>query len=110
MKSILGVILVGLFIFSHAEVCNAECAWVLWKRYERVEFGRHVEWELIGAVPQYEACLKLQKKVLEGDKESYKRNLNKNVDIYDGMITIKLEKGLWMLSYECFPDTVDPRK
>lgn len=31
MKSLLGVILIGLLMFTYAEVGGAECAWVLWE-------------------------------------------------------------------------------
>ena len=115
MKSLsvkLGVFLVIGFalFFINVKVRGAECAWVLWKKYERIDPDRTVEWEVVSAVPQYEECLRLQKRVLRRDKESHKRNFKESVDISDWIITIKLEKGLGMISHECLPDTIDPRK
>ena len=114
MKSLLGrvgVVLIGLAIFGYAEVWGAECAWVLWKKYERVSENRTVTWELIGAVPQYQECLKMQKKVLEGDKKFWKESLKDSVTLSDWMISIKTVDGaIGMITYECFPDTIDPRK
>jgi hypothetical protein len=107
MKRILLVLGFCLFVSSMAD---AECAWVLWKKYERVGENRTVNWEVISAVPQYQDCLKMQKRVLYGEKAFWKKNLKESVEITDWMISIKTKDGIGMLTYECLPDTTDPRK
>lgn len=61
MKSLsvrLGVIFIGLIIFSYAEVCKAQCAWVLWKHVDNNVSGQR-SWELIKAFTEHKQCIQI---------------------------------------------------
>lgn len=111
----LGVILIGLIIFGYAEVSNAQCAWVLWtKEYLVTAEKITVEWKLESAYPQFGTCAMMKKRVLEDAskmwKEASEGASNLNLEVTDNSITVKKENSLLVISYECLPDTVDPRK
>ena len=127
MKSLLGklgVILIGLAIFGCAEVCGAECAWVLWRKTEKTIFVKDKQypdysanWERMEAVPKFEQCMQRMREFSERNNDAYLKG--KSVGGFPG---IKIEKlpslGLMLsgegfietIEFKCFPDTIDPRK
>ena len=119
MKSLsvrLGVILIGLAIFGYAEVCNAQCAWVLW-----IKMGNRVEgiwyppqWQIHSAFPTYDLCVQSRIKDFNYYKEIYIYN-KMNVSLYadgSGFAVYDAERSRIDVSYEskCLPDTLDLRK
>jgi hypothetical protein len=124
MKSLLGVILVGVAIFGYAEVCNAQCAWVLWGRTTIINLtpqGQKIEkpiWELLSAFPNHEQCTEYKIKKIAETKEFMGRtsNVQKMIDIDNGiMVRIEVNESLTSgviksLEAQCLPDTIDPRK
>jgi hypothetical protein len=105
----LGIILIGLAVFGNAEVWGAECAWVLWSKTEASvkDKGFDVRWELIGAVPKYEHCVKM----LKSTYQDYKKvNLCTEKEQADDEKFILFPFKGYSIRFYCFPDTVDPRK
>lgn len=112
----MGVILIGIFIVTYAEMCKAECAWVLWKsttvNYEEAS----KRWELIIAVPTYRQCLDAKSNLITSEIEVYEK-ISKNAKLtsQDHIVAIMQDKPnqkriINTLDYYCFPDTIDPRK
>jgi hypothetical protein len=93
MKSLLGklgVVLIGLIIFTCAEVWGAESAWVLWFRYNFETYwakdqidkdGKVIAtkgymndfflrtWEVVDAFPTYGQCQKVMKEKIEYERK-----------------------------------------
>jgi len=116
MKSLsvkLGVILIGLIILGYAEVCNAQCAWVLWERqYMVTEEGKVAnpgEWGIVAAYPKYEQCFERQKKEFLDLKEAPGFKVISRPFEY---VMGRKEGGKLVILQElkCLPDTIDPRK
>jgi len=112
----LGVILIGLIIFSYMEVSRGECAWVLWKQEgSRVEGKWYPpQWEIDSAFPTYDLCIQYRIKELNRRKERYIYNKTP-ISTYDdgsGFIILNRENNITEFSYQskCLPDTIDPRK
>jgi hypothetical protein len=121
MKSLLGklgVILIGLTLLIYAEVCRAECAWVLWLKFENISFVKDKppiiteNWELIAAVPKYEQCLIMQKEIFEKQIKGWEKVEGAKIDsVPFALITVQHPKGgSQFIKLNCFPDTIDPRK
>ena len=124
MKSLsikLGVLLMGLMILGYAVVCNAECAWMLWKRmsfYNIKKDSRSTEWMIIVAVPKYEQCMETLKDKFKKEKEFWEGKARpwKVIGSELGYIMLisQNEKGelsdTGEINFECYPDTIDPRK
>lgn len=127
MKSLsvkLGVIFVlsGLAIFGNAEVCKAQCAWVLWEELElfSIKDGKptdNVVWKLIVATPKYEQCLENQRRLFEKikkeadeDKEKYDTISKIEVVPYTFVMKDFKSGGFFSKTLKCLPDTIDPRK
>ena len=137
MKSLsikLGVILVGFLIFGYAcPVANAGDTWVLWEH----SFYKSPRWELIGTYPNYQQCQERANRFREvaPGSDGYKRIMGNPTSpdfilvAPDGKkyIKIKIEdteytvlapnkaimdtkEGYVVIEWNCFPDTIDPRK
>ena len=136
MKSLsakLGVILIGLAILGYTEVCRAEGAWVLWAHF----FYKSPSWSLISAYPNYEQCQERANwfRELAPGADGYEKIVGNpaSPDLIwtdpDGnkYIKVRIEKteyivltsnkaithtedGYVVIEWECFPDTIDPRK
>jgi hypothetical protein len=121
MKSLLGksgfILIIGLVIFGYAEVCNAECAWVLW-----IQVGNRVEgrwyppqWKILSAFPTYDLCVQSRIKDFNYYKDIYSYN-KFTISIYgDGSgfaVSDPTDTSKIVFSYEskCLPDTLDLRK
>lgn len=114
MKSLLVVVLVGIIVFGYAELCNAQCAWVLWKRG-----GSHIEirWFIEDAFPTYEKCKQNQlvqckrehKRLLEIITTTLIKSVEDNCP--DSLTIIYKDSSSPNITiYKCLPDTIDPRK
>jgi hypothetical protein len=125
MKSLsvkLGVILIGLAIFGYSEVCKAQCAWVLWEKWEVAsikdrKFTTDLLWTLIVATPQYEQCMENQRRLFEKikkganeDKEKYDTISKIEVVPFRLVLTDYKSGGFNSKTLYCLPDTIDPRK
>jgi hypothetical protein len=109
----LGIILIGLIILGYAEVCNAQCAWVLWQKLEVYESGkfkaeRSYNWMIVGAFSTENQCRGEEKAMCIKYAEGMKI---KCIEDWGGhRIVTGRENDLAVSSYKCLPDTVDPRK
>ena len=116
MKSLLvklGVVLIGLAIFTYAEVCRAEGSWVLWE--STIELSLPTEWRIIAVYPKYEQCIERHKEDFEILRKNYK-NMGFNTHSLSPE-TIVIEKvhskttsGDITVIQKCLPDTIDPMK
>lgn len=119
MKRILLAIIFSLFVSS---IANAQCAWVLWERWEvaGIKDGKltnDVLWTLIVATPKYEQCLENQtglferiKKGANEDKEKYDTISKIEAVPFSLVITRFKSGGDSSKTLYCLPDTIDPRK
>src|SRR5437016_592241 len=71
---------------------NAECAWVLWTSTYSLSDG-HTEWSTFSAFRTKKECDASASSWIAVERESQKRE----------------PKRMWMVTFPCFPDTVDPR-
>ena len=127
MKSLsvkLGIILfsIGLGILGFSELCKAECAWVLWTKTEKTIFKPNPNyserWEIMGAVPKYEHCLRMKQEVFEKRSGAYTEGKSKGgfpglevkVDPSITAIFLSGQNLLEVIKFNCLPDTIDPRK
>ena len=112
MKSLLGVILIGLVIFSYAEVCKAECAWVLWQKYCRYSDDMWCSWEVQAAYPALDQCTKAKEHLCKSKKSYMKGNcLNPKTELGVDYLSMKIDEKNWAsIELLCLPDTIDPRK
>jgi hypothetical protein len=118
----LGIILIGITIFTYGEVWGAECAWVLWHKIVKTTWtpqGGKIEnpyWELRGAFPKYEQCMEFRKEDIKDKKEIWTKESQEVRDTIDGIgikigINKSLTNGVMLLfDWYCMPDTTDPRK
>ena len=109
------ILLAIILVICFTGVANAQCAWVLWTKVAQVTAEKiTVEWKLESAYPQFGTCIIMKKQVLEDAsklwKEASKGASNINLEITDNSITVKKENSNLIISYECLPDTIDPRK
>jgi hypothetical protein len=128
MKSLLGklgviLLVIGLTISVYVEVCRAQCGWVLWKKWD-YQFGKDTErvsWDLMGAFPQYNECMKHQIDLFERLRifwtDVTKRSPDKNekVEASSGgggpsQIIVRSKNDISIFEFYCLPDTIDPRK
>jgi hypothetical protein len=112
----LGVILIiGLALFSYAEVCGAEGAWVLWESYSN---DGYLHWEVNDAFPSYEKCKQGQHIKCERLRETLLKDITKTQikrvadNCPDTLIIFYKDSSYHYVEfdYKCFPDTIDPRK
>lgn len=113
MKSTLFII---SLLIAFSSVANAECAWVLWIRTDILLIEKDklpiekVQWELMGAVPQYEFCAKMLKSSYESQKRFWMEGRSpEKVKLNDEKCIIFPMDGMTIRFY-CLPDTIDPRK
>jgi hypothetical protein len=118
MKSLLvrlGVILIGLIIFSRAEVRGVECAWVLWTSQN---WGDNMTgaWTIDSAFPNYELCIKELNNSLNDLKARLATTPRSKLNSFKNGFSVDLqpdktgkEKHFQFL-FMCLPDTIDPRK
>jgi hypothetical protein len=149
MKGLKFLVLVAL-LFVVTGSSYGQCAWILWDRQRNdsleIPGGESNEsWELIGAYPSYELCLKARSKTCETQVELWRRvSANANMESGKKRPTNKKQPspfkdpspimgvtvfgtddqctGYWVYdlgylekkqhnhSFECFPETFDPRK
>ena len=118
MKRILLAIIFCLFVSG---VANAQCAWVLWEKWEvaGIKDGKlttNVLWTLIVATPNYDQCLEKQ----EGLYERIKNGADEDKKKYDTILEIEAVPFTLVIeryrsgrfssnTLYCLPDTIDPR-
>lgn len=119
MKRVLLTIIFCLFASSMA---NAQCAWVLYERVSHNLGHKEGKWELRIAFPSYNECLEAKESEVralgemmggwpkfeernQGNKGWVKINPGFNVILWDEK---RQEFTIW--EYQCFPDTINPRK
>lgn len=122
----LRVFLIGLMVFGCADICMADCAWVLWMKtdYYQIEnekLKHGIEWEMIIACPKFEQCLDSQRQAYQQKKQYWETNFkniiqvipepfSKDSQILRIRLKNKKDNGFADLIFQCFPDTLDPRK
>jgi hypothetical protein len=95
-------------------------------QFEKNEPTERHRWELIIACPKFEQCLDAQRQVFEGKKKYYREGKFPGIKKIDAKpytkgslvlyidLTYQDEKGETTgfdnLTFQCFPDTIDPRK
>ena len=112
------VVIVICFFFVHTEESEAECAWVLWYKYESIQFEKDNpnpkttgNWELMAAAPKFEQCLAMQKSYFEHHKKLWEgTNVKMQTSPFRLIILDFGNQGSRYIKFECFPDTIDPRK
>jgi hypothetical protein len=120
MKRFFLAIIFCLFLGS---VANAQSAWVLWKRVSHNLIDKEGKWELKIAFPTYNECLEVKESELrdtgktakawkevmneenQGNRSWVRINPGVNVIVWD-----EKESKFTIYEYNCFPDTIDPRK
>jgi hypothetical protein len=120
MKKVLLVIILCLLMRS---IANAECAWVLWKIHRFYidnvnlpESARHTEWSRVVVVTNYKECRMNQLSTLRAEVALSKVFHPDSIDSWEGLeggpsnITLHFKGGYEVIEFQCFPDTIDPRK
>src|SRR5690242_10548559 len=101
---------------------SAECAWVLWQRETFTTFSqtpvdvsvREKSWELVRALPTYEACEATQAKTIKNISTAWKKP-GIAVDVVGPVISIQTHDTNGNIGtaerqeFKCLPDTIDPR-
>lgn len=102
----LGVILIGFAIFGYAEVCRAECAWVLWL----IDTDNQIQ--VLNAFPSYEQCKQAQQISCERQSKAIKDTeiVANCPDSFDFRYKKKGVSTMRRRLFKCLPDTIDPRK
>jgi len=106
MKKILLLAIALVIVFS--SVANFEGTWLLWEKDINMATGQG-GYALIKAVPTYEQCIQLQKQKVKRLEENLKA-LGVKVEASSEFVTFELDGNLIAIHYQCFPETIDPRK
>jgi len=122
MKSLfvnLGVVLIGLAVFTYTEVWVAE-AWVLWESgYSSTDQSSSVQWHIIGAYPSHDACVKQESAICTRRQQlATEDKYWEHIKCYPswGGHTLSLSRGEKdsykdvLHEWKCLPNTIDPRK
>lgn len=109
MKIFFLVILLILFI---GDMANAQCAWVLWKKVSEGALDLNAKWELENAVPTYNMCLDLLVDRVESIKAMWADDPDYTILAFFSSVTLrnKSKRHSTYFNFQCFPDTIDPRK
>ena len=123
MKSLLiKFVIIGLIIFCNIEVGRAEGAWVLWSKKQATPSNENIKevWELERAFPSYNECVAYKGVLINQLKEVFAsittKDTKESMELVpsspDSIILLVKKPNFYFLmtKYECFPDTVDPRK
>ena len=100
--------LIVFFLLISAATASAECAWVLWVTAGPV--GKAKEASRLAAFETFRKCMTGAKATVEHTRDSFDKAA-KPVALDSGhMIRITTPQGeRQFFSYDCWPDTVDPR-
>lgn len=100
--------LIVLLLLSSANLAGADCAWVVWFKTYKFETKETI-WNRRAAAPSFEMCMA----VTEEAASSMLKYFGADYKItYESKASYTVEqKGIRRsFSFQCFPDTVDPRK
>lgn len=100
----------------------AECAWVLWERYQFVNMnpGKPIErgdWQIFAALPTYDACRNAARERADRHAEPSPQAVNvKDLQVHQligGGFGVRIEfkepqHSSSYVTFQCFPDTVKP--
>lgn len=113
-----GALLLAVLVLWTGEA-RGECAWVLWTKYDELlpkEGASPPGWELQGAYPAREECLRVKERMWQAHANRYRDPaLKDRVEVkevpYEAVIVNYLGQGvLSTTSLFCLPDTVNPKR
>ena len=119
MKTI--ALLAVLALVLAPTTASAECAWVLWMQYERINLtpGKAFDtdgWVIVSAVPTYLVCNEAAKQRAERAADQKAGGNLASIELssligggYGVSTKFNTPRGASILTFRCFPDTVDPR-
>jgi hypothetical protein len=100
--------LIVLLLLLAPNLVWADSAWVLWVKQEFLR-DKEIRWERVTAMPTYELCFKVLFGIVKGAVEAEDSQV-----VYDQRTKYigfdPIRKGFKTVEYNCFPDTIDPRK
>jgi len=105
-----GSLIVALLLASLG-TASAECAWVLWTREIAVSasFIDEKAWQILRAIPTYDACESAQAKTIKNIEASYARRDGARASVLGDNVIVSAP-GMSLTHYfRCLPDTIDPR-
>jgi len=105
------VLVIGLVLFTYAEVCGTECAWVLW---ERSIPETDKDWQINSAYPNYEMCIEARRLIMNPILATWKKTFGDDniIQSQHGFTVTEKDSAKVKFYYfsKCLPDTIDPRK
>jgi len=125
MVKYLMVLLATMVIHISVSDSFGQCAWVLWEGQGTGPIRRELDWELLAAYPTYDKCVRdAQDKckfwvTLFSNAAKSKSTLNDKLISRVTVLTstsyilhyeTKTGKSSEIFLFQCFPDTIDPRK
>ena len=96
------LLLAILCIFASAATAYAECSWVLWAQHPK----QSNLWSPETAYPTSVTC---NRRLDELDAEYRKQNSTVTTRLYATKLTSWSTTSEWAVTWQCLPDTVDPR-
>jgi hypothetical protein len=103
-------LLIAFFLLTSAATAHAECAWVLWRNTNTILGSATSEsWQIADASNTKAEC----DLVIEQMLVRYRNKPSDSLADYGvdgGTVILKFKNGgTGMMTYNCLPDTVDPR-
>jgi hypothetical protein len=88
-----------------ATSADAESTWVLWERFTQESDDRPTTWRWVESFDNQPSCQLASLRVARS------KSIQRDYDtvLHGSQVQVKAEFEMWTYSYECLPDTVDPR-
>jgi hypothetical protein len=104
--------LVVVLLPAAVGTASAEAAWALWKGSVVSERGEAPDWRRVAAFNSEAECRAsaLREARFLYDGESRRRDSrSRGLEIAGSVVDIPIEFDMMTVSFECYPDTIDPR-